>query len=239
MTRLPRDEFRSSHCASPALPSSCATQHESLASTRLRYRAKCSQTQPSIGSHLRYSSAFLVGTWDGLAEGESGRGTVKRTYEFVMNGRFLHERNISTYPPQEKNPKGEVHEHWTIFSYDRARNSLVMRQFHQEGFVNQYAMPPTVKIGAGLLFESEGFENPAGWKAREKYALVSENEFIEIFELARPGRTLTSIVKRILSERSKTLPRRRLRGPRSQATSVRREPRLCWPIVPCREPGLI
>jgi len=80
---------------------------------------------------------FLVGTWDGVAEGEAVRGTVKRTYEFVMNGRFLHERNISTYPPQEKNPKGEVHEHWTMFSYDRARNSLVMRQFHQEGFVNQ------------------------------------------------------------------------------------------------------
>jgi len=45
----------------------------------------------------------------------------KRTYEFVMNGRFLHERNISPYPPQEKNPKGEVHEHWTMFSYDRTQ----------------------------------------------------------------------------------------------------------------------
>ena len=106
-----------------------------------------------------------------------------------MNGRFLHERNISTYPPQEKNPKGEVHEHWTMFSYDRARNSLVMRQFHQEGFVNQYAMPATVKTGAGLVFESEGFENlPAGWKAREEYAVVSENEFVETFELAPPGK---------------------------------------------------
>lgn len=52
---------------------------------------------------------FLAGTWVGAAEGEAGKGTVKRTYEFVMNGRFLHERNISTYPPQEKNPKGEVH----------------------------------------------------------------------------------------------------------------------------------
>src|SRR5438552_14096900 len=132
---------------------------------------------------------FLVGTWDGAAEGEAGRGTVKRTYEFVMNGRFLHERNISTYPPQKKNPKGEVHEHWTMFSYDRARNTLVIRQFHQEGFVNQYAMPVTTNTDTGLIFESEGFENlPAGWKAREQYTVVSDNEFVETFTLAPPGK---------------------------------------------------
>ena len=106
-----------------------------------------------------------------------------------MNGRFLHERNISTYPPQKKNPKGEVHEHWTMFSYDRARNTLVIRQFHQEGFVNQYAMPVTTNTDTGLIFESEGFENlPAGWKAREKYTVVSENEFVETFTLAPPGK---------------------------------------------------
>jgi hypothetical protein len=135
------------------------------------------------------SVRFLAGKWDGVAEGEAGRGTVKRTYAFVMNGRFLHERNMSTYPPQEKNPRGEVHEHWTMFSYDRARNSLVMRQFHVEGFVNQYAMLATVGTDASLLFESEGFENlPAGWKAREKYAVISESEFVETFELAPPGK---------------------------------------------------
>ncbi len=135
------------------------------------------------------SVRFLVGTWDGAAEGEAGRGTVKRSYEFVMNGRFLHERNISTYPPQEKNPKGEVHEHWTMFSYYRERNTLVLRQFHQEGFVNQYAMRASTGADAGLLFESEGFENlPAGWKAREKYTVVSESEFVETFTLAAPGK---------------------------------------------------
>ena len=76
-----------------------------------------------------------------------------------------------------------------MFSYDRARNTLVMRQFHQEGFVNQYAMPVSTAGNAGLLFESEGFENlAAGWKAREKYSVVSENEFIETFELAAPGK---------------------------------------------------
>jgi len=54
---------------------------------------------------------FLIGTWRGIAAGEPGEGTVKRTYEFAMNNRFIHERNVSTYPPQEQNKQGEVHEH--------------------------------------------------------------------------------------------------------------------------------
>ena len=33
-----------------------------------------------------------------------------------------------------------MHEHWSFFSYDRARKALVLRQFHQEGFVNQYVL---------------------------------------------------------------------------------------------------
>jgi hypothetical protein len=131
----------------------------------------------------------LVGAWKGEAEGQAGKGTVERRYEFVMRGRFLHERNLSTYPPQEKNPKGEVHEHWTMFSYDRARKAVVMRQFHVEGFVNQYAMPAGSAPGE-FVFESEGFENlSAGWKARESYEIISHDEFIETFELAAPGQT--------------------------------------------------
>jgi len=132
---------------------------------------------------------FLEGEWRGTSEGQAGTGTVTRKYEFVMNGRFLHERNVSTYPPQEKNPKGEVHEHWTLFSHDRARRMLVMRQFHVEGFVNQYAMSAAADFERGFVFESEGFENlAAGWKARERYEKVSADEFVEIFELAAPGK---------------------------------------------------
>ncbi len=129
----------------------------------------------------------LAGEWRGEAQGESGQGTARRTYEFVLNGRYLYERNVTTYPPQEKNPKGEVHEHWTIFSYDRARKMLVMRQFHQEGFVNQYAMPAAGKEDS-FVVESEAFENvPAGWKARERYEVISRDEIIETFEISLPG----------------------------------------------------
>jgi hypothetical protein len=132
---------------------------------------------------------FLVGEWNGTTEGQPGKGTVKRTYEWVLNGRFLREVNISTYPQQEKNPKGEVHEHWTMFSYDRGRKMLVMRQFHIEGFVNQYVLPQGSASVDGFVFESEAFENlPSGWKAREKYQRITKDEFVEVFELAAPGK---------------------------------------------------
>jgi len=129
----------------------------------------------------------FVGDWTGTASGAAGTGTVERTYAFVMNGRFVHETNTSRYPPQEKNKAGEVHQHWSMFSYDKARKLIVLRQFHSEGFVNTYRQ---VGPSEGLLvFESEAFENFSNsWKARETYEFLSDDEFVETFELAPPGK---------------------------------------------------
>jgi hypothetical protein len=131
----------------------------------------------------------LVGEWQGQAEGQPGKGTVQRSYSFVLKDRFLHERNVSTYPPQEANKAGEVHEHWGFFSYDRARKALVFRQFHQEGFVNQYVLNAAESGARKLVFVSERFENvPEGWRARETYEILSPDEFTETFELAESGK---------------------------------------------------
>lgn len=127
---------------------------------------------------------FMVGEWRGESEGQPGKGTVARTYRFILKDRFLAEDNTSTYPPQPANEKGEVHEHRSFFSYDRARKVLVLRQLHQESFVIQYAVLPGA-TATRVVFESEALENvPAGWKARETYDVVSPNEFVETFELA-------------------------------------------------------
>jgi hypothetical protein len=96
-------------------------------------------------------------------------------------------QNQSTYKPQEKNPKGEVHEDVGMFSFDTARQRLVLRQFHTEGFVNQYVHDPA-QTGK-LVFATEAIENiPAGWRARETYLARGADEFEEIFELAGPGK---------------------------------------------------
>ena len=131
---------------------------------------------------------FLSGTWRGEQTGQPGRGTAERTYQFILDDRFLQETNTSTYPPQEKNQNGEVHHHMSMISYDTARKVFVFRQFHTEGFVNTYVQEPTAD-NKTIVFVSESIENiPAGYRARETYTILSPDEFIERFEIADPGK---------------------------------------------------
>lgn len=147
--------------------------------------ARAQEKKPDPWAPIR----FLVGDWEGTASGEAGSGTVRRSYSFVLKDRFIYEKNVSTYPPQEANKAGEVHEHWSMLSFDRKRSSLILRQFHQEGFVNQYRNDASAGAPGKLVFESEGFENfDNSWKARETYEVRSADEFVETFELAPPGK---------------------------------------------------
>lgn len=142
-------------------------------------------SQPDVWSRFR----FFEGKWAGSGTGQPGKSTVSREYNFVLNGKFLFAKNKSTWAPTEKYPKGEVHEDWGYFSRDRIRKLYVLRQFHVEGFVNQYSLDTTRTDSTTMVFASEAIENiPSGWRARETYRFVSENEFTETFELAGPGK---------------------------------------------------
>lgn len=130
----------------------------------------------------------FIGEWTGTSNGQPGQGEVTRRYARVLGGRFIQETSTSTYPPQEKNKNGEVHQHTGMFSHDRQRKVLVLRQFHIEGFVNTYrqASPPGA---ARLVFESEAFENlNSAWRARESYEFDGDDRLTETFELAAPGK---------------------------------------------------
>jgi len=131
----------------------------------------------------------LVGSWEGTGKGQPGNSRVEREYQLVLGDKFLQVKNKSTYPPQKENPKGEVHEDWGLFSYDRTRKQFVLRQFHIEGFVNQYRLEKAASDAKSFVFVTESIENiAAGWRARESYKIVNANEFIETFELAEPGK---------------------------------------------------
>jgi hypothetical protein len=131
----------------------------------------------------------LEGQWKGTTKGQPGIGQTERSYEFVLNGRFLYAKNAAAYAPTEKNPKGEFHEDRGFISYDQARKVLVWRQFHGEGFVNQYVAPITRNEDRTIVFTSEAIENiPSGWRARETWRFVGPDEFIETFELSAPGK---------------------------------------------------
>jgi hypothetical protein len=132
--------------------------------------------------------AFLVGRWEGSSEGQPGRGIVQREYTRILNSQFIRAQNRSVYPPQDKNPKGETHEDFGVFSFDKSRGRAVFRQFHVEGFVNQYVADADPQPGK-VVFTSEAIENiPAGYRARETYVMLGPDAFEEIFELAEPGK---------------------------------------------------
>jgi hypothetical protein len=94
---------------------------------------KSPANQPDTWAPIR----FVIGTCEGTSSGKPGNGTVRREYRLVLRDRFIEGRTTSTYPPQEKNPKGEVHEDIAYFSYDRSSKAFKVRQFHVEGFVTQ------------------------------------------------------------------------------------------------------
>ena len=132
---------------------------------------------------------FFLGTWEGEGQGQPGKSQVSREYKLALDGRFIEVRNRSLYPPQEGNPQGEDHRDVGYLSFDSARKKHVLRQFHVEGFVNQYVLESTSEEGRKLTFVTESIENiPAGWRARETYTLEGEDRLVERFELAEPGK---------------------------------------------------
>jgi|SRR5687768_4166021 hypothetical protein len=131
----------------------------------------------------------LIGTWEGDAQGEPGTGRSERDYRFVLNDRFIRIDNKSTYAPQPKNPKGEVHEDAGFLSYDKTAGKLVLRQFHVEGFVSHYVLDGVSDDGRTIVFTTVAIENiPSGFRARETWRIVSADEFVETFSMAEPGK---------------------------------------------------
>jgi hypothetical protein len=155
--------------------------------------------QDSIWQPLKY----FVGNWKGTGGGEPGTGEYERSYKFILNNKFLEGRNKSTYPPTEKNPKGEVHENIDYFSYDKVRRCFVLRQFHVEGFVNQYKLDSISADSKTMIFVSEAIENiPTGWRAKETYQILNDNQLQETFELAEPGKEFV-VYSRVILNRVK------------------------------------
>ena len=132
---------------------------------------------------------FFEGKWEGKATGEPGKGVSTREYRFDLNNRFLSVRNKSVYEPKAPGQKPEVHEDYGLFSYDQAQKKIVLRQFHGEGFVNEYTLDASGNDGKSFEFVTVRIENiPPGWRAKESYRVISTDEVVETFSLAAPGK---------------------------------------------------
>ncbi len=144
---------------------------------------------------------FLLGKWEGQGDGKSGISKVWKEWHLILDRKFLHMKTKAVFEPQEKNPKGEIHEDLGYFSYDGARKQIVFRQFHVEGFIIQYVFESISDDGKTLAFVAEKIENgPPGLQAKLIFKVLDANTIEERFELAFPGREFdcfnTNIIKR-------------------------------------------
>jgi len=139
---------------------------------------------------------YFVGTWSGEGGGEPGLGKYERSYQPTLKGNFIEIRNKSTYPPTEKNPKGEMHEDIGYLFYDKSRKTFLLRQLHIEGFANDYMLESISADKKTLIYTTESIVNiPKGWRARETYHILNKNEFEETFELAPPDKPFALYTK--------------------------------------------
>src|SRR6185295_4966160 len=95
----------------------------------------------------------------------------------------------SVYEPKSPADKPEVHEDFGLYSYDRMLKKVVLRQFHVEGFVNEYTLDSVGTDGKSTEFTTVRIENIApGWRAKESIRILSPDVFVETFSLAAPGK---------------------------------------------------
>jgi hypothetical protein len=132
---------------------------------------------------------YFLGKWEGVGTGKPGISNSERSYELILNDQFIRVWNRSVNLPQEKNPEGEVHEEIGFFSYDKTRRKFVFREFHVEGYINQYLVESWDRENRKLVMTTEAIENISpGWNARTTYEILKEDEFREKFGLSRPGK---------------------------------------------------
>jgi hypothetical protein len=132
---------------------------------------------------------WLIGDWAGQGEGDPGTSTSERHTEAILDNHYLRVNGRSVYPIQERNPKGEVHAELDMWSYDRKRKAIVLRQFDTLGFVTTYVLDRAASTTDRWVLNAEHLENvPQGWRARYTYTRKSLTEYEEMLELDMDGK---------------------------------------------------
>ncbi len=132
---------------------------------------------------------WLVGEWRGVGQGDPGTSGSERHIDSYLDGNYIRSQGRSVYPKQEKNPQGEVHAQLDLWSFDKTRGSLVLRQFDTLGFVGTYILDKSASGPDRWVLIAESLENvPQGWKARDVFTRKSDDEYHEMLELDPDGK---------------------------------------------------
>jgi hypothetical protein len=129
------------------------------------------------------------GKWEGSITGKPGKQFSSREYQFVLHDTFLSQRDHSVYEAKTLDEMPKIREDFGYFSYDTFLKKMVWRQFHSEGFINEYRLESVSTDGKFLEFITVRIENLApGWRAKKSYRVLSADEIEETFSLAPPGK---------------------------------------------------
>lgn len=140
--------------------------------------------------------SFLIGNWQGVESGVPGNGIGFRTYSWELNKNYIMLKNASHFPKSDKKPIGEVHRDIGIISYNSNDSSIVLREFHVEGFVNIYLFDQSISNDSTFIFITREIENnPGNWVARSTLRKRSDKEFWEIFEIATDGKNFKELLR--------------------------------------------
>ena len=148
--------------------------------------AAAAQAQSDPWAALR----VFEGKWEGTVTGKPGKQISHREYHFEYDGKFLSQRDDSVYQPQSSSDRSGNRGDFGVFSYDAVQKKIVWRQFHSEGFVNEYTRDSVSADGKAFEFVTYRIENFPGGRAKKSYRVISASEIEETFYLAPPGKDL-------------------------------------------------
>lgn len=146
---------------------------------------------------------FLIGEWTGTGSGFGNeKSKIESEFNYVMNGKYIEVLNDSKFDPTESKPDGEHHIDKGIISYDKSRKVIVFRQFHIEGYINQYVLNDSLSNDTVLVFETEIIENfPPGGKARWTIKKVGTKQIETIFDVSFPGKKYACFGTNVLTKK--------------------------------------
>jgi len=125
---------------------------------------------------------FLIGSWQGTGEGIGGKSTVTHTFEETLQGNFIRWRTRAVFAAEDDKSAPEIHEDIGFFSYDPARDEILLRQFLSEGVVNTYVV--TAEKDGRLVMTTRHSEGSGNMRARLTLERVEDGKYETTLELA-------------------------------------------------------
>ncbi len=134
----------------------------------------------------------IIGVWEGAGTGfGNSKSKITASYAWLMNRQYIEVKHHSEFDPTEQNSEGEIHDDLGIISFDKGRGVIVFRQYHNEGFFNEYVLNDSISTPAKLIFETERIENfVPGGRAQFTINIINKDEIQTVFDVGFPGKEM-------------------------------------------------